>query len=129
MVIQTNMVNLLRWGEIVILVWIPKINFKLLVFGKAMKTSGKMSSQVQKERWHRIRTTDGWMGKKTPKTFKWLKNLNYMQLRSNNLKYIQCNLIFWIDFSQKYHFNLSRGNLPNNMTEINLHNYTVSYSV
>lgn len=64
MVIQANMVNLLRWGETVILVQIPRINFKLLFFDKVMKTWGKMSSQVQKERWHRIRTTDGWMRKK-----------------------------------------------------------------
>lgn len=69
------------------------------------------------------------MGKKNLKTFKLLKKLNYMQLHSNNLKYIQCTLIFWTDFSQKYQFNLSLGSLPNNMTEINLHNYAVSYSV
>lgn len=57
------------------------------------------------------------------------KKLNYVQLHSNNSKFIQCNLIFWSDFSQKYQFNLSLGNLPNNMIEINLHNCAVSYSV
>lgn len=44
MINQANMVNLLRWGEMVIIVWIPRINFKLLFFRQAMKTWGKMSS-------------------------------------------------------------------------------------
>ena len=57
------------------------------------------------------------------------KVVNYVHLCSNNSKCIQCNLIFWSDFSQKYQFNLSLGSLSNNTIEINLHNYAVSYSV
>lgn len=50
-----------------------------LVLVKAMKTGGAMSSPGQKEGWHTVRTTDGWMEKTT---FKWLRNnkVSYVQL-------------------------------------------------